>query len=210
MDTTREASLIKHTRVRGKHRLEFVVALSWACGLVTQLRRTELDALPPSLAFALAKKPALPLQIVVDLSETTEKTGTVRDGFETFTVATDLIGPIRVVGLSTTLELNVHRDCGARNIQTSWVRRSDGLVPEQSLTYTRPVAPWRSIVDALRAGQAPTPLPDPLEQRLLESIASGHPGLVAENGGGYARVPVELRGLALPWVPSILRDAPAP
>jgi hypothetical protein len=210
MDNTRDARLIKYTRYRGKHRLEFVVAISWTCHVAYQRCRVELDALPPSLAFALALKPKLPLDIVVDLSETQEKTGTVRDGFETFTVTTDLIGPIHVVGLSTTIELNVHRDCGARNIQTSWVRRGDGLVPEQRLTYSRPVAPWRAIVDALRAGETPTPLPDSFEQRLLESIAVHAPWLVADNRGGYARVPVELRGLALSWVPSILRDAPAP
>jgi hypothetical protein len=208
MEKTRFAKLVRHTRCGEQHGLELELLLSAVGYAHYQRAREERASLPADLAQALASGVALPLGVVVDISETEETTGTIRDGAEEYTVTTGLRGPIRVVGLMTTVEVNVERPGGGRDLYTSWVGRNDKLVPAQHLRWSRPVGPWREAVEAVLGGRPGPRLADPFEQRIVETIAASAPALVAPDRGGYTRLSVELRGLDLPWVPRVLRDAP--
>ncbi len=180
--------------------------------------RLTADTLPPGLEFLRARKvadqfgPARRLASKIDVvcasTETAGRPIQRRDGTETFTLSRPVVEALRVVGVRTTMEVNFERQFD--ELAITGLRRYDHRI-ETSHFYRRyPLDVVRAELATPGAGARLLRTFDAFDARAVATFGVRHAKALEPNQGIWTRLDVDLRGLALPWVPPFIRDAPAP
>lgn len=180
--------------------------------------RLTADALPPSLEFLRARKVAdklgparklaTKLDVVCAVTETPGRPVQRRVGIETFTLGRPIVQSLRVAGLSTTMEVNFERQFDELAITV--LGRFDHRIETSHFHRRYPLDVVRAELATPGAGARLLPTFDAFDARAVATFGVKHAKALEPNNGIWTRLDVDLRGLALPWVPSFIRDAPAP
>ena len=175
----------------------------------TQTERVSMATLPSSLAHLRACRIRPPIRVRCEVDDLVEHREDQHDGIEAFTMTTRFEGTVRVVDLYTSISMSASRSGrnplllkgkGRTSGHIRWPRYYARFNPsDMSVKYLQ--------YDNLKGPGQPL---DAFDQRIIDCLRATNPHVLTETWGGWTRFEVELRGLALPWVPGFIRDAPKP
>jgi len=174
----------------------------------TKTVRLQLTELPSILRYVRNSRIKLPIDVICDVSKTIAKTEDQRDGIEEFTVTTDFSGTIRIIDIDTTLMISADRRSMGPIMRMHCHSRRDGQLPTPKYNIRFDVnnlsCKYLGYDNVKKPGR---PL-DEFDKRVLASLQTHSEFILDPARGGWTKVPVDLRGLQMDWVPSALRDAP--